>query len=151
MAMSSFGVKAPLRKEIVNNDFYMEKAIDLVNLFNKKDMGERKHYREVTKRSYDSQPCPIARKIEGNTKMHCIVFHCDGMIEFCRDICECDECFYGNLSKCEYNKEDVVVISGENDEEGNDDSDEDDDDDNGPFFWTLSRTTARFCELGTPR
>ena len=32
--------------------------------------------------------------------MHCIVFHPDGSLKMARKICECDECFNWNLSKC---------------------------------------------------
>ena len=98
--MSSFGVKGPLRKEIINFDFYYSSAAKLVALFQKKKMGERMHYSEITEGTYYSQAKPTTLPLPGNTKMHCIVFHPDGRVEMSRDICECDQCFDGNLSKC---------------------------------------------------
>ena len=102
-AMSSFGVKSPLRKEIINNDYYYwSSSSDLVDLFKSKSMGDRMHYSSITREEIESQNKPEELKLKNSTKMHCIVFHHDVSVEMQRDICECDECFDGNLSRCLY-------------------------------------------------
>ena len=81
-AMSSFGVKAPLRKEIVNKDFYWTKAKQLVDLFQKKNMPVRYHYEEVTKEEIDLQDCNQKEyPIKGCRKLRMIAFHPDGLVE----------------------------------------------------------------------
>ena len=108
-SMSSFGVKGPLRKEIINFDFYFSSVAKLVDLFaNQKDMGERFHYSEITEEEFYAQEKPTSFPLDGNTKMHCIVFHPDGRVEMARHICECDECFNGNLYNCLYGNECVT-------------------------------------------
>ena len=97
--MSSFRVKGPLRKEIINFDFYFSSAAELVDLFGvQKYMGDRFHYSEITEEFYALEK-PEAFPLEGITKIHCIVFHPDGRVEMGRHLSQCDECFNGNLYK----------------------------------------------------
>ena len=122
-SMSSFGVKAPLRKEIINNDFFWTESAQLVNLFQSKLMGEQLHCNEImlddisAKSQHKSPEYPI----KGCIKLHCIAFHPDGSVETNRDICDCDECFRGKFSKCSLQTKD---------DEDEDDDDEDNDDGN---------------------
>ena len=48
-AMSSFGIKAPLRKDIITDDFYWSTAEDLVVRFTEKSMGENMIYKELSR------------------------------------------------------------------------------------------------------
>ena len=149
-SMSSFGVKGPLRKEIVNFDFYFSSAAELVRLFSvEKNMGERFHYSEITEEEFYSQEKPEAFPLDGNTKMHCIVFHPDGRVEMARHICECDECFNGNLSKCLSGNECVVfpkphaknpedISDNTSDSEEEHDEEEDNEDDEEDFQQTVN-------------
>ena len=90
--MSSWGVKNPLRKEIINKDFYVSSAQDLVNLFKGKQASstefERMYYTEVTQASYDLQIRPEELPIKGSQKVHCIAFHPDGTVQTRHDICD---------------------------------------------------------------
>ena len=124
--MSSWGVKSPLRKEIINHDFYMSSAADLVDLFKTKQQDtsqfDRMYYTEITQNNFDSQTCPDPFPIPGSQKLHCIAFHPDGTIQTSRDICDCDDCFSGDMLNCQYRND-------SNEEDDSDDREENEDDD----------------------
>ena len=137
--MSSFGVKGPLRREIINADFWWTNVSTLVSFFNSKENTmknrNKKVYKELT---YDDiersiTPVPDPLPLPYNTKQHVIVFHCDGTVQRASDLCDCIECVNGYLDKCMYRpamnesengNEDVsndeVIISDEDDMEGDD-------------------------------
>ena len=141
--MSSWGVKNPLRKEIINNDFYMNSAEDMVDLFKGKQTEssqfDRMYYTEIKQDIYNSHTKPDALPINGSQKMHCIAFHPDGTVLTSRDICDCDECFAGNLNNCEYegfeddsdmdeaDDEDDIEIDTDDEADSDDESDSEDD------------------------
>ena len=90
-------------------------------------MGDRMHYSEITADKINSQPMPVSRIIIVCRKLHCIAFHPDGSIETSCDICDCDYCFQGYLSKCLYKYDAGDVDDVDQDGEDNDEGDEDDD------------------------
>ena len=91
-------------------------------------MGDRMHYSEITVDKINSQPMPVSRIINGCRKLHCIAFHPEGSIETSHDICDCDYCFQGYLSKCLYKYDAGDVDDVDGDEEDNDEGDDEDDD-----------------------
>ena len=122
--MSSWGIKNPLQKEIINVDFY-ELGSGFGHLFKGKQASstefERMYYTEVTQASY-LQIRPEELPIKGSQKVHCIAFHPDGTVQTRRDICDCDECFEGNFQECDYcdrTGEDVMEDADKNDNEEN--------------------------------
>ena len=126
-SMSSFGVKAVLRKEIINNDFYWSSSSEIVTKLRSMNMGARMHYYEVKMSDIENQSEPDEYPIAGCQKLHSIAFHPDGSVELKRDICDCDRCFIGKFSECCYevgNNSDVE----DDEEDGEDDSSDDNDD-----------------------
>ena len=53
-AMSPFGLKAPLRKDIITNDFYWLTAKDLEVRFKEMEMGDNMIYKELPRELIDS-------------------------------------------------------------------------------------------------
>ena len=129
---SAFGVKTPLRKEIINKDFYWTKSSQLVDLFQKKGMDGRYHYNEITQEDINDQEWAGEFPIKGSRKLHCIVFKPDGTVETTRHICDCDACFEGELAHCYYkdsNPADKVDEEASDDESYEEDEEEDDEED----------------------
>ena len=56
--ISSFGIKKPLRQEIITPDVYWVSASDLVDLFNDILSSEMKIYSELTKENINSHIAP---------------------------------------------------------------------------------------------
>ena len=151
-SMSSFGVKSPLRKEIINKDFYWTTAKELVELFQEKGMPERFLYNEVTKSDYDSQDwLKTAFKIKGCRKLRCFVFHPDGSVETSRHMCECDACFQGDLSQCIYKENKTVEdYNEEEDDDDQEDEEENEDDDENQINVADAVTIGSVIALRTP-
>lgn len=126
--MSSFGVKTPLRKEIITNDFYWNNACELVQLFNDIGMSsETKIYSELKKCDIINQEKPESYPIPGNTKRHMIVFNTDRTVLHKRDICDCDNCLIGKIDVCKYDENDKKTSNS--DDDSDDDSEDLDDED----------------------
>ena len=92
---------------------------------------KRMYYIEITKIEFDSHQQSTALTIKGSLKLHCITFHPDGTIQSSKDICDCNECFVGNMMSCEYGKDDNDIdndIDNDSDNEvyseGEDENDE---------------------------
>ena len=103
--MCSFGVKQPIRQEIVRNDFWYRKAFDLVSFLQTKYMDDTsKIYKEVDQldllskqnNRFDLEPY----KIHGMGKMRMISFFADGTIKGTNDYCSCENCLVGHFDKC---------------------------------------------------
>ena len=131
-AMSSSGLKGPLRKEIITSDFYWSSAKDLEIKFNEMDMGDHFIYKELTSELINSwdkiDPVPL----KYNTKQHMIIFHPDGKIERKVDLRDCEACIIGKLSCCIYERSgnaNATVNHGDGENEGTDDNGQGDDDD----------------------
>ena len=53
-AMSSFGLKGPLRKEIIANDYYWSTAHDLLEKLNKMEMLDNMIYKELSRNDIET-------------------------------------------------------------------------------------------------
>ena len=96
--MSSFGVKQPMRNEIIKRDWYFSNASDVLQLL------EDKFSSDNTK-SYVCLPQITSVRnevieIKGNTKCRMIVYNPDGSICIKRHICACDNCLEGDVLRC---------------------------------------------------
>ena len=131
--MSSFGIKSPLRREIVTCDFYWSSASDLVELFHTNGFHtDNRIYKEIKVDELCNHVEPTPKPIPNNTKMHMIVFKPDGSIDIKRDLCDCEECIIGNVNNFSNINLSDTGKSNETDTNNNDDDieiDDDDDDD----------------------
>ena len=94
--MSSFGVKTPLRRAIIAQDFYWEKAAELVKKFHDKGMAsETRIYKELTEVQMTAHVQCTPLPIKGCMKFHMIVFKPDGNILSKEDISDCANCLIG--------------------------------------------------------
>ena len=117
--MSSFGVKNPLRKSIIAEDFYWATAAELVAFFHKNGMhSQNRVYKELTKEEIASHSTVTPRSIKGCRKQHMIVFKPDGRILIKEDMCDCTKCLKGDVNLCVYDD------TGHLGEEGVDEEDE---------------------------
>ena len=125
--MSSWGVKTPLRKQIITADFYWSTATELINMFHSKGFqSENRDYSEITEQLIQSYENVIQRPLVGCKKQHMIVFNIDGSISRKQSLCDCNMCYVGELQKCLLENPD-----GDNsDDDNNLDDDDDDEDDN---------------------
>ena len=105
--MSSFGVKTPLRKEIITSDFYWYRASELVQLFMDRGYASPERvYKEITPAEIANHSAPKEVKLHCNTKQHVIVFSPDGNVSRKHALCDCLMCIAGNIHKCYYDNSD---------------------------------------------
>ena len=103
-AMSGFGVKGPLQREVITSNLNYSNASDIHQfLTNKFHAADKKHYfnieSEKTKhQSEDKVPLPITKCRE----KHMISFFPDGCIKTKVNICSCPECLKGKFAKCSF-------------------------------------------------
>ena len=99
-AMSSFGVKQPIRKEIVTSDFWYRNATELVSFLNKKFMDDAtKIYKEIDEMDLISKQ---------TNKFDLIEYPIDGMPK----LCSCEKCINGDFDQCS-DCDGILVNSGE--------------------------------------
>ena len=99
-SMSAFGVKSPLRKLIVTENFFFSSAYDIYSRF-KTEMKEdhRKLYFILEKDNIESRNRD-AVVINNCAILHMIAFSPNGQIQTKINICSCEECIVGNFVKC---------------------------------------------------
>ena len=154
--MSSFGIKAPLRKAIVTQDFYWSTSEELVQFFNANNEKENRVYKEITEYDINFQKLPNKKALKGNTKEHMIVFRKDGAIVRKHDIYDCEFCLVGDIENCVYesgNYSSNKVAIDVDEEDGHDDDDDDDDDDDNENNETVLHAIVHgnIITLRTPR
>ena len=122
-AMGSFGVKQPIRQEIIRTDFWYRKASDLVSFLRMKYIDDpSKIYKEVDQLDLLSKQndhfglgeC----KIPGMVKMRMISFFPDGTIKGANDYCSCQNCLAGHFNKCD-RCDGCIIIDNEDDKSEN--------------------------------
>ena len=119
-AMSGFGVKGPLRKAVITENFSYSSAEDiyqyLVNLFRNDDS---KVYKLLSPEEIASKTLKdhAPFKIKGCQSMHMIAFHPDGAVYTKTNICSCKQCLIGQFTKCKIEKGKVRFFGERNDSE----------------------------------
>ena len=122
--MSSFGVKTPLRKEIIASDFYWSKACELVGLFHSKGFHSPSIiYSEISVQAIAAHNSVKAIPLKGHTKDHVIVYYPDSKIARKQALCDCEMCIAGDIEQCFYFG--CITNGHVNDENEVDDLDED--------------------------
>ena len=102
-AMSSFGVKAPIRKAVLTEDFSYQSSQDiydyLINCF--KD-DNKKHFHVITQDNIENQRelLKYSYMIPNCRALHMISFFPDCSIQTKRHLCSCYECVVGNFIDC---------------------------------------------------
>ena len=147
--MSSWGVKNPLRMQIIVADFYWKFAADLVRMFHGKGFQtEDRDYSELTTEYIQGFETVTPRPLVGCTKMHMIAYHIDGSVQHKQAICDCVMCFSGEFLKCMY--ENPEVINDGNDNEDNDDEEGYGEDDDNDDDADLNAPFEMLCEIIQP-
>ena len=104
-SMSSFGVEEPLRREIINEDFWYQNSYEIVQYLKTKCVDDRsKVYkvidsddlisREERKKEYDL-------KIIGLEKLCMLSFSPDWTVKGARYYCACSVCICGDFDECD--------------------------------------------------
>ena len=102
-AMSSFGVKAPLLKAVITDDFKYNSAKDICDLMQNLfvDDAQKVHYHikaeEILKLRQEGGK---SVKIPGCMAIHMLCFNPDGSILQKTNICSCSDCLAGNFDHC---------------------------------------------------
>ena len=102
--MSGFGVKTPLWREIVTNDFFFNTAAELTSwLIKTFGDDESRYYKlileEVIQEHRDKRGDGI--KMDGCSKSRMLSFFPDKKVLMRRHLCNCDKCSWGKFDKCE--------------------------------------------------
>ena len=109
-AMSGFGVKTPLKHEIVMNDFMFHTTADLfeflVHHFESDESKLYVHVSEEKSNSFRSKKGDGVA-IPGCLKSRMISFFENGDWQIKRNLCNCKNCFLGEFNKCLTNNIDV--------------------------------------------
>ena len=103
-AISGFGVKGPLRREVITPNLNHSNASDIHQfLTNKFHDDDKKHYfniesEKIKHQREDKVPLPITKCRE----KHMISFFPDGCMQTKVNICSCPECLKGKFAKCSF-------------------------------------------------
>ena len=133
--MAAFGVKTPLRKEIINHDFWWTKASTLVQFFNERENDSQSENKLVFKEITDDDIHNTTPKVAPvlclplHIKQHCMVFNSDDTVLRCLDLCHCDDCLQGKINKCKADGSHEAALNEEVEEEEDDKEEEDIDED----------------------
>ena len=119
-AMSGFGLKTPLRRAIVCENFWFNTSKELYDFITEKySTDTSKIYVNIpaadltTKRGKKSEEEEIV--IKGCRKSRMISFHPDGSYQIARHMCNCCRCIVGHFIEC------INLIGNNRDENDNDD------------------------------
>ena len=105
--MSSFGVKAPLCRAVVTNDFFYSNAEELVLFLKSIRVNENNYYfKHLNTESFLSEQEEREELIiKGCRKTRMISFLPSGQHQIKRHICNCDSCiYYGEFGNCKVDK-----------------------------------------------
>ena len=123
--MSSFGVKGPIRRLIITDNFFYTTAADLVAKLLIHMNNANYYYKTV-----DSSSFRRLRKnreelvIAGCRKTRMLSFFPNGSVQKKRHMCSCESCLQGEFEECVLDAGDSKVIY----EDGVDESDSDSED-----------------------
>ena len=141
-AMSSFGVKHPLRKAIIQKDFFFHSAED-IHRFLRLEMADRQNRQyfviEKEKLEEKRQADHEVLKVDGCMKRHMFSYFPDGSVQVKDNICDCVNCLEGNFIQCKDECGKVIVCGEQLVVQNPDDShadiiEEDEDDDEVDWF-----------------
>ena len=129
--MSGFGVKEPLRKAIIQEDFFFNSAKD-INTYLMEEMKKkknRKYYLVDGNKLNQRRDNDLEQlKIEDCMKQHMISYFPDGSIEMKENLCICNNCMLGRFASCLIEKGWKIEGCQIEISNGSDVSDESDDD-----------------------
>ena len=117
-AMSGFGVKGPLRREVITSNFNYSNASDIHQFLSSKfHNDDKKHYyylesEKIKQERENKIPLPISKCRE----KHMISFFPDGSIQAKVNICSCPECLKGKFVKCLFEAGKVYFTACSDDE-----------------------------------
>ena len=103
-AMSGFGVKTPMRKAIITDNFFYNKSQLLHEWLLKQKFKSNREYihfepfQRTPKKQWEKLP------IAGCQKQHIFVYFPDGSLQYKENMCCCDKCLAGNLISCKFEK-----------------------------------------------
>ena len=104
-AMSSFGVKAPLRKAVITNDFTYSSALDIYNyLISIFQNDNWKHHYYLEKDTINLKTIKNPLKIRGCQNIHIICFNPDNSFVTKINVCSCECCLIGEFLECDKEK-----------------------------------------------
>ena len=114
-SMSSFGVKGPIRDDILLKDFWYQNSEDL------KEHLSLRFFDDNTKNYYvldpvdlvkrDEEKMNLERELNGCNQMMMMSFHPDGKILGARNYCSCDNCLVGTFDACDDNTCDAGIYN----------------------------------------
>ena len=100
--MSGFGVKGPIRKAVLTEDFHCSSGEEIYHHVNRLFEGDdKKHYVLLTEKDISEK-----RKIKSSLvlkdcmKFHMITFHPNGSVQTKVNMCSCAECLQGDFIVC---------------------------------------------------
>lgn len=158
-AMSGFGVKGPIRKAVITENFHYNSAEDihayLIDLF---QGDSNKHHFLLPVESIAQNRQESHLKIKNCMKYHMIVYFPDGSIQSKVNICSCEKCLHGHFIDCPHEKGITIQNGYENtsssctDEESDDEWEADDietDDDTYELYEIRSENVFNIISAGS--
>ena len=114
-AMSGFGVKGPLSRAVILEDFTYNSAEDIHTYMKKKFENDNlKHHFLLDKESIDDErKKKSALKIKNCIEKHMIAFFPDGSIQTKINLCSCDKCMLGLFTECPYEQGSEIQVAVE--------------------------------------
>ena len=106
-AMSGFGFKTPLKRAIINEDFFFNKSEHLNRYLQEINLSENRKYYHLYPMTRDTQRQEL--KIKDCQKQHMMAFFYDGSIQIKENLCSCNACLLGNFVQCKVEKGIIVT------------------------------------------
>ena len=125
-AMSGFGVKGPIRKAVLTEDFHYSHAEETHHYINKLFKGDdKKHYVLLTEKDIsEKRKIKLSLVLKDCMKFHMIAFHPNGSVQTKVNMCSCTECFQGDFIDCLL-EPGTMISSGQLDDEDSDNNSSD--------------------------
>ena len=127
-AMSAFGVKTPLKREVVETDFFFSTANDILSFLTMHFDGDtKKHFFVIEKEGNEElrKQQKAGFPIKNSSKQHMLSFFQDGKIQAKINMCSCDYCLKGDFVHCGIERGTIISNADECDSDNTSGSDDD--------------------------
>ena len=123
-AMSAFGVKTPLRRAVVTEDFHYGGAEDICNyLRNKFREDDKKNYYLIDlETTAELRKSKESFKIKCCQKQHMLSFFPSGEVQGKINLCSCEKCVIGKFTQC-LSEKGIFITGSLYDEQSGEESD----------------------------
>ena len=122
-AMGTFGVKVPIKRQVIVEDVTFTSAQEIIDLLQKIMIGDSsKRYSLISAEASAARRNKDTLPIKGISEMRMLAFFSDGSVQAKVNVCSCDNCKTGNFAHCRESVKGDFVHSAEYREDASEDN-----------------------------